>query len=205
MISIIRFAVGMWHDSVTGMDLSTAQLGPRVAGALLARGERSALTRTLFGGLDVVGNTGPSNDELRAGRDKGLTMLRQVSNPAANVAIAQGVTTFIDKNAPGRPYVLFSEPRIVGLLDRIKRQIVEWGDDVVIGDLPVTDDTRALVRKEIRKILDDLETVGLSEPGSGFVNVEPSADPALADAIPYEFGFIPTRTANYLIGNGRVR
>lgn len=202
---IVRFSVGSWVDDILEKTLSTSQLVGRIAGALVARGERSALTRALFAGLHPVGGTGPTTDELKAGRDGGLTMLRQVSNANADVAISQGVTTFIDRLSPAMPYELFSEPRIVGILNRVLRHMVEWGDDVVIGDLPVTDDTRALVRKELGKVLADLEGTGLAEPGSAFAVVDPPDDPDLADTIPYSFGFIPSRTANYLVGEGRVR
>lgn len=202
---VIRFAVGTYFDDYLEKNVGTAELAPRLAGVLAARGQLSALTRALLGGLHVVGGTGATTDELVAGRDAGLTMLRRVSNPAADLAVSQGVTTFIDRTADGLPFELFSEPRIVGLLDNTIRRMVQWGDDIVIGDLPVTDDTRNLVRKEVRKILDEYESTGLAKPGTGFVTVEPPDDPSLEDAIPYEFGFVPTRTANFLIGNGRVR
>lgn len=202
---IIRFAVGTWHDSLLDLDLSTAQLASYVGGLLLARGERSALTRAEAPTLTPVGGTGPTLEELKAGRDAGLTMLRRVTSPRTQVAISEGVTTFISRSVPAKPYILFSEPRLIGLFDRILRQMVAWGDDIVVGDLPANDDTRNLVRKEMRKILDELEATGLAEPGSGFVNVDKPADPALRDTIPYSFGFVPTLTAKYLIGEGRVR
>lgn len=202
---VIRLAVGTWHDDVLNADLSTAQLVGRTLGVLAARGLKSALTRSLYGGITPVAGTGPSSDELAAGRDAGLTMLRRVSNPNAEVAISQGVTTFIDTTVADRPLVLWQEPRLVGLFNATIRRIVEWGDDIVIGDLPVTDDTRNLVRKEVRKILDEYEGSGLAEPGSSFVTVEDPEDASLADAIPFDFGFVPTRTANFLIGTGRVR
>lgn len=202
---VIRFGVGTYHDDLVDKDLSTSQLAARIAGVLSARGTKSALTRAPLGGLSLVGSTGPTTDELIAGRDAGVTMLRRVSSAVADLAVSQGVTTFVDQAAEGMPYVLFSEPRIVGLFDNIIREMVQWGDDVVIGSLPVTDDTRGLVRKQVSKILNGLESDGLAELGSSFVTVDPPDDPALADAIPYDFGFVPTRTANYLIGNGRVR
>lgn len=199
-----RLGVGTWYDDLLDLNLSTAEVAPRYAGAMLARGEFSAMTRAKFGRLTPVGGTGPTNDQLRAGRDAGITMLRRISNPATKVAVSQGVTTFIDRTAAAMPYELFSEPRLVGLFNRIVRQMVVWGDDIVVGDLPVNDDTRNLVRKELRKLLDDLEAVGLAEPGSGFAIVDPPDDPSLADAIPYQFGFQPSRTANFLIGEARV-
>lgn len=202
---VVRFAVGTWHDSVLGADLSTAELAPRIAGVLAARGTKSALTAALLADLEPVGANVPTKEELIAGRDTGLTMLTRVSHPDASLAISQGVTTFIDRATDAYPYALFSEPRLVGLFDSIVRRMTAWGYDVVIGDLPVTDDTRNLVRTELRKILDELEAEGLSEPGSGSAVVDPPDDPDLRDAIPYEFGFQPTRTANYLIGHGRVR
>lgn len=202
---LIRFGVGTYHDESLDKDLSTSQLAPRIAGVLAARGRRSALTRALVGDLTVVGSTGPTSLDLIAGRDAGVTMLRRVSHADADLAVSQGVSTFNSRTTEGRPYDLFSEPRIVGVLDQFLREMVEWGDDVVIGDLTVTDDTRNEVRKEVSKKLDALVSDGLAVPGTTSVDVEPPDDPALEDAIPYEFSFKPTRTANYLIGFGKVR
>lgn len=202
--NVVRFAVGNYYDDLIDLTLNTAQLAPRVAGALVARGETSALTRARFGGLEPVGN-GATSDELRVGRDAGLTMLRQISSADASLAISQGVTTFTSQSTPGRPFMFYSEPRIVGLLQRIVRQMVQWGDETVIGTLGATDDTRDLVRKEVLKVLGELESSGLAEPGSSGVSVEKPEDPSLRDAIPYDFWFMPTLTANYVIGNGRIR
>lgn len=202
---LIRFGVGTYHDSLLGKDLSTAQLAPRIAGVLAARGRKSALTRALVGDLSVVGSTGPDSLDLIAGRDAGITMLRRVSHPEADLAVSQGVSTFNSRTTDGRPYDLFSEPRIVGVLDQFQREMVQWGDDVIIGDLTVTDDTRYEVYKEVTKKLDALVEDGLAVPGTTSATVEPPDDPALEDAIPYEFSFKPTRTANFLIGYGRVR
>jgi hypothetical protein len=203
--NIVRFAVGDYHDELIDLDLNTAQLAPRIAGVLAARGEMSALTRAKLGGLTPVGAGGATLDELKIGRDAGLTMLRQVSSPDAQLAVSQGVTTFTSKTTKGRPYMFYSEPRIVGLLHRIVRQLVQWGEEVVIGTLGATDATRNLVRAQVLKVLGELESSGLAEPGSSFVTVDKPEDPQLRDAIPYEFGFMPTLTANYVIGNGRIR
>lgn len=201
----VRFGVGTYHDDVLNKDFSTAQLAPRIAGVLAARGRKSSLTSALLGGLHVVGSTGPSDSDLLVGRDLGVTLLKRISHPEAELAVSQGVTTFISKTTAGKPYEFFSEPRIVGLLDEILRRITTWGDDVVIGDLMVTDDTRREVGKEVTKILDEYEAEGTARPGTGFVNViNTDADPALADTIPFQFGFQPARTANYLIGEGRI-
>ena len=201
---IVRLAGGTWRDEYLNVNLTTAELVGRALGIIAARGLGSAMTRALVQGLTPVGLP-PTHEELVAGRDAGLTVLRRVSSSTAKVAISQGVTTFIDEEAEGRPLELFSEPRIVGLLNATVRRIVEWGDEVVVGDLPVTDDTRNLVRQFITKVLEEYESTGLATPGTAFVIVDPPDDPSLADAIPFEFGFRPTRTANFLIGNGRVR
>jgi len=202
---IIRFGVGTWHDDSLNKDLGTAELAPRLAGVLAARGLKSSLTRADFATLSPVGNLVPTTQELVQGRDQGITMLRRVSSERTTLAIAQGVSTFTSTTTEGRPFRLWSEPRLVGLFDATIRRIVKWGDDVVIGDLPVNDDTRNLVRKEVGKILAEYEGNGLAEPGTQFIVVDPPNDPNLDDTIPFEFGFKPTRTANYLIGQGRVR
>lgn len=202
---MIRIGVGSYYSADLDATLSTAQLAPLIAGILAARGEKSALTRALTGGLSVVGGTGPSNDDLKLGRDAGVTMLRRVSHPDSSLAISQGVTTWNDLTSTAKPYKIWSEPRFIGIFDRLIRQIVAWGDDEIVGDVPVNEDTRAAVRKEMGKLLSDLEKDGLSTPGTSYVNVDDPQDPDLEDAIPFDFGFKPTRTANYLIGTGKVK
>jgi hypothetical protein len=199
---VVRLGVGTYHDDLLDKDVSTAQLAPRAAGVLAARGLRAALTRAEFGGLTAL--EGAATDELVAARDGGVTVLRRVSSQQADLAVSQGVTTYIDQSNPAMPYDLWSEPRIVGLFDYIIRSMTAWGDDKIIGDVPVTDNTRADVRKEVGKLLNDLVTNQLAVPGTVSADTPVSDDPDLADAVPYTFTLKPTRTANYLIGQGSV-
>ncbi len=209
---IVSLGVGTYHDDVLGKDVSTAQLAPRLAGVLAARGDASALTYAELAGLHAVGETNPSNIELKPAADAGVTVLRRTSDPDAELIVARGVTTFIDPAVPARPLDVFSEPRHVGIMDTFIRRMKLWADKNVIGDLTVTDDTRAAVRSEGRKIIDDLMTRNLILPGNPALDIEPPfidvpalADPALADAIPFTFGWHFARTANFVIGQGRVR
>lgn len=202
---VINIGIGTWHDDLVDADLSTAQLAPRVAGVLAARGQGSALTRAPLAGLTPVGSTGPSIAELVAARDGGVTAFRRVSDPDTEVAISQGVTTFTSRVTAARPYDIFSEPRMVGIMDNYVRRMREWGDKNLVGITNVTDDSRASVRQQGRALSDELEGDGLIEPGSAFISVVDPEDPGLADAIPYDFGWQFTRTTNYLLGQGRVR
>lgn len=202
---MVRFGVGSWYDPVVDKTLSTSQLAPRIAGILAARGQKSALTRALLGGLTPVGSSGPSTDDLKVGAAGGVTMLRRVSHPDSQVAVSWGLTTFIDKTQQFKPYEIWSEPRFIGIFDNLIRRIVAWGDANIVGNVPVNDDTRIAVRKEIGKYLSELVTAGLATPGTPYVICDDPADPLLADAIPFEFGFRPTRTANFLIGVGKVK
>lgn len=228
-------AEGTFHDDLLDADLSTAQLAPRFAGILAARGESKALTYAEIAGLTIattgtgltdaavrsaainnphVVNIGvaAAADELRPAIDAGVTVLMQASMPNAELRVAQGVTTFTSKNVPGRPYDVFSEPRFIRIMDIFERGMKAWGDDIVIGDLPVNDDTRATVYGEAKRRVESLLSRGLILPGDSardipepFVNVDPPNDPSLADAVPFTFGWQFARTANYVIGNGTVR
>jgi hypothetical protein len=201
---IVRLGGGTWHDDLLNKDFSTAQLAPRIAGIVAARGLKAALTGAKLGGLHVVGNTGPSDASVLAAKRGGVTCLRRVSAPDAELAVAWGVTTFISTTTAGKPYEFFSEPRIVGVLNDFQRRMTSWGNDIVIGDLMVTDDTRREVSKQGRKILDEYEAEGIAQPGTGFIVVPTETDPSLADTITFQFGFKPSRTANFLVGEGRI-
>lgn len=228
-------AEGTFHDDLLDADLSTAQLAPRFAGILAARGESKALTYAEVAGLSLatigtgltdglarsaainnphVVNIGvaAAADEIRPAIDGGVTVLMQASMPNAELRVAQGVTTFTSKGVAGRPYDVFSEPRFIRIMDIFTRGMKEWGDDIVIGDLPVNDDSRATVYGEAKRRVENLLSRGLILPGDSarnipepFVSVDPPNDPSLADAIPFKFGWQFARTANYVIGNGTVR
>lgn len=204
--NVVNFGVGTYHDDLIGKDLSTSQLAPRLAGVLAARGLGSSLTFAQLAGLSVVGDAGLSPDELATARDGGVTVLRRTSNPNSELVVAQGVTTFNNRTEEGRPYDVFSEPRMVRILHGYVRDMTSWGNDVVIGDLTVTDDTRALVYQHAKELQDALLADNLILPDPApFVTVTPPEDPSLADAIPYRFGWKFARTANYILGEGRVR
>lgn len=198
---IVRLGIGTYHDDLLGKDVGTAQLAPRAAGVLAARGQKASLTNAHFAGLHAL--TGISHDDLVLAKSNGVTALHRISSPTAELAVSEGVTTYLGDTAD-MPAILWSEPRIVGLFDFVLRHMVLWGNETVVGNVPVTDDTRADVRKEVGTLLRQLEADGLSEPGSGWVTVNKPNDPALRAALPYNFGFSPTMTAKYLIGVGRV-
>lgn len=209
---VVSLGVGTYRDDVLGKDVSTAQLAPRLAGVAAARGEASALTFADLAGLRPVAESNPTNIELRPAADAGVTVFRRTSDPNAELRIARGVTTFIDPANLSKPLAIFSEPRFIGIMDNFIRAMKAWAEANVIGDLTVTDDTRAAVRGEAQKMIDSLLTRNLILPGDvpngidpPFIEVPAVADPDLADAIPFTFGWTFARTANFVIGQGRVR
>lgn len=208
---ILNFGVGTWHDDLLAKDLSTSQLAPRIAGILAAAGETQSLTYRKIGGLHAVGSTGPATDAVESAVTGGVIVLMQASAPDADVRIAKGVTTFTSSSDAARPLDVFSDARLVGVMDNYVRGMKQWGDDVVIGALPVNQDTRDLVRGQARKMEDDLLRRGLILPGDDiqipkpFVVVDDPGDPALADAIPYSFGWQFAFTANAILGEGQIR
>lgn len=212
---VVNFGVGTYHDDLLNKDLSTAQLAPRMAGILAARGRKSSLTFAEIGGLHVVGVTGPASDEVATAVQSGVCVLQHTSSPEAELHIAKGVTTFTSTTVPAEPLEIFGDPRLVRIMDLYVRDMKEWGDRIVIGALPVNDDTRALVRGKARELQDELLGEGLILPGgevlgSGtvpkpFVTVEPPTDPNFLDTVPYQFGWQFARTTNAILGEGRVR
>lgn len=212
---VINFGVGTYHDDLLNKDLNTAQLAPRFAGILASRGKKSSITFARIGGLHVVGNTAPASDEIRTAVQSGVCVLQRGTIPDAELQIAKGVTTFTSTTIAAEPLEIFGDPRLVRIMDLYVRQMKEWGDMVVIGSLPVNNDTRATVRGKARELQDELLAEGLILPGgeklggvevpAPFVAVVPPTDPGMLDAVPYQFGWQFARTANYILGEGRVR
>lgn len=203
---VVNVGVGTYNDDLLGLQLGTAQLAPRVAGILAGRGETQSLTFADLGALHVVAGTGANTSQLQALRDGGVTAIRRVSSPNTELKISQGVTTFTTATVdPSRPYAIFSEPRMVGVMDDFIRTVRQWADDNIIGDTTVTDGTRAAVRGFIQGLLNDMVAAGIILPDpTPFVRTPVPTDPSLLDTIPFEFGFTFARTVDNVIGVGQV-
>lgn len=211
---VVNLGVGTFHDALLDRDVSTAELSPRIAGILAARGEDKALTGSEIGGLSVVGSTGIATGDIRAAIDAGVTVLRRTASPDAELVIAQGVTTYTTKNSAARPYNVFSEPRFIRIMDIFIRQMKEYGDSKIVGDLPTTQEARDAVRGHAIGLLSSLLRRGLvmaENPNADppipapFVSTPLPDSPELEDAILFEFGWKFTPTTNYVLGQGRVR
>lgn len=204
---VVNFGVGTYHDDLLNKDLSTAQLAPRIAGILAVRGEDRALTGAELGGLHVVGTTGPSTADAEVAVQNGVTVLIHTDSEEADLRIAKGLTTYISEADAARPRRIFEEPRFIRIMDLFTRRMKVWGDQKVIGNVPVNQDTRDAVRQYALTLIDDLQRRGLilskaqGAIADPYVNTPVTTD----DTIPFEFGWQFAYTANYLIGEGRVR
>lgn len=199
---VINLGQGVYQDTVLNKGVTTSTLAPRIAGVLAARGDDRSLTFAKLGGLSIVSNA-PANDVIAQGIENGVTVLSAAASVDAPTKIERGITSFVSRNDPVRSYKVHSDPRLVRLMDNFQRGMQEWGDDKVIGNSTVTDNTRAAVRGEAARRIQSLEDRGLIVPDTGFVNV--TADPNIPDSVPFEFGWIFTQTSNYIRGRGRVR
>lgn len=203
---VVNFGIGTWHDDVLNKDLSTAQLAPKIAGILAAKGEGRALTGAEIGGLHAVGSTAPTLDQITVAVQRGVTVLMRTDSDTADVRIAKGLTTFTSDTDAARPRRIFEEPRFITIMDLFVRRMRRWGDKNALG-LPVNDDLRDAVRAYGSTLIDALLADGLiltkaqGAVEDPFIRTPVTTD----DTVPFEFGWQFAYTANYLLGDGRVK
>lgn len=202
---VITLGPGIYHDDLLNRDINTAELGPRIAGVLAARGLKSALTFADLAGLHAVSG-GPLVSDLTALKKGGVTAIHLSETGSAELHIVWGVTTFTNQADVARPYAYFSEPRLVRLNDLFIRRMRLWANTFVVGDLPVNDDTRDAVRTFGRGLIDEYLRQGLLDPApEPFIRTLVSGDPNFRDSVLFEFGWQAAFTANFVLGQGRVR
>lgn len=204
---VVNFGVGTYHDDLLDKDLSSAQLAPRIAGILAAKGEDKALTGAEIGGLHVVGATGVTMADAELAVQLGVTVLIRTDSDEADLRVAKGVTTFTDDGDAARPLEIFSEPRFIRIMDLFARRMRRWGNQHIVGNVPVNEDTRDAVRAEGSRLIDDLLSRGLLLTKAGGAEEDPfiRTPVTVDDTVPYEFGWQFARTANFLLGDGKVR
>lgn len=204
---VVNFGVGTLHDDLLNKDLSTAELAPRLAGILCALGEDSALTGAEIGGLHPIGTTGADTDEATAAILKGVTTLIRTDSEEADVRVAMGLTTFTSDVDVNRPRKIFSEPRFIRIMDLFVRRMRQWGDKKIVGKVPVNDDTRDAVRQQGSLLIDELLRRGLLLTKAGGADADPyiTTPVTVDDTLPFTFGWQFAYTANFLLGEGRVK
>lgn len=200
---IVRVGVGTYHDDLLDKDLSTSQLAPRIAGIIAAKGDSHSITFADIGGVHMV--VGPSDDSVLFCVQSGVVVLTPSMTGDADTHVEMGVTTFTGDTVT-KPYSVYSDVRLIGLMDDYVRQMTAWGNKTVVGKLPVNDDTRSLVYGKAREFEDALLTGGLILPGDDiniprpYVIVPVTTD----DTLPYQFGWQFARTANQILGAGSI-
>lgn len=204
---VVNVGVGTYHDDLLGKDVSTAQLAPRFAGILAARGESRALTGAEVGGLHAIGASGASTADAETAIARGVTVLIRTDSDEADLRVAMGLTTFTSEVDPDRPREIFSEPRFIRIMDLFVRRMKQWGDKKIIGNVPVNGDTRDAVRTEGGRLIDDLLRRGLLLTKAEGADEDPFIRTPVTtdDTLPFEFGWQFAYTANFLLGEGRVR
>lgn len=171
----INIGGGSVTDSVLGV-LSTAQLAPRVAGIVAARGEARSLTYARFAGLTL--RAGFTDADILRGFDGGVLVLARDSNLNAPVRIEKGVNTYTTTTDADRPLSIFRVPKFIATMDGLQMELTEFGEQEVIGKMPVSASTRSFVRAEISSRMRTREDAGVIQPGwTVDVDDDPPATP----------------------------
>lgn len=160
---IVNLGIGHVTDPILGA-LSTAQLAPRVAGILSARGETASLTFARFGG-GLVLSIGATDSEILRCFDAGVTVLARDSNAQAPVRIEKGLTTYTTTTNVDKPYLIFRDPKFIATMDGMQMEFTEYAEAEIIGKMQITAATRSFVRAAIAQRMQAREDAGIIQPG----------------------------------------
>jgi len=164
--------------------LSSAQLVPRVAGALAQRGEAMSLTSVRFPGLKLY--AGPTESDITATLNGGVMVLSQDSDPDAPVHIEAARTTFISGGPagaatnPAYPYLIYRNPKFMRTMQNIETEWTAWANRTLIGKLAVSDKTRDAAIAELQGRLRAREDASIIQPG-WTVSVDQNPPPSELD------------------------
>ena len=193
---IINVGVGSLADNDapdTGgnpRQISTAELAPRIAGIIAARGSRYSLTYAKLAGLDLL--QGPSVSQIVTAYDQGVLVFTRASDAQSTVRVEKGISTYTTSTDASRPRAIYSIPRYVTVMHALQTQVVAWSDDNLIGLTTVNDNTRAAAVAQGQSTMRDFEATGGVQPGwAVFVDPDPPPsddNPFIALLIAAKFG-----------------
>jgi hypothetical protein len=171
--NIITLGMGTVSDAQFGQ-LSSAQLAPRIAGILAAKGEAQSMTFARLADVSIL--VGASEAEISTAFDAGVMVLGRDSNPDAPVRIEKALTTYVTKTNVSKPYLVFRDPKNIRTMQGIETELAEWSDSNIIGRTVVNDKTRDFVVGETRARLQKRVDIGVIQPGFT-ATVDPNPEP----------------------------
>lgn len=173
----VRVGVGTYKDAVLNVNLSTAQLAPRIAGLIARAGKDYAISFAQLSDLSVV--IGPTDTEVLACIDQaagkgGVVVLTRAAN---GVRVEKGINTYVS-DSTAKPKSTFSRIKHVSTMQSFDRDLVAiFEDGTKLGKLDVNNDTREYVVGQARKLLDEYIKVGAIQAGA---SVGIAADPPVS-------------------------
>lgn len=164
-------------DETTGSPrvLSTAELAPRLAGILAAKGEALSATFARFQGLKLT--NGPVESDILVAFDGGTTVLSSDSNADAPVRVEKSLTSYTTDTDVTVPYPIYRNPKFVLTMQGLERELQEYAESNVIGQLPVNDKTRQLLVGEMKVRLQNRVDRSIIQPNPT-VGIDPDPPPS---------------------------
>jgi hypothetical protein len=143
--NVINLGVGTYRDTSLGSGdgtlLSTAQLVPRLAGALASKGGRASISFTYLDDIEIV--AGPSESDIVSALDQGVVV---ISLGTQGARFERGVTTYTTTSDEDKPFDTYKVIKYVTTMQNFERDGKEANEDgTVLGALPVNDDTREFI------------------------------------------------------------
>lgn len=205
--NIQTLGVGQYYDSVLAASFSTAQLAPRYAGILAARGKLKQTTYARFAGLayDVTANSVPSDSDITTAIAGGVLIIGADGHPLSALRIEQGVTTYYQSTDPKKSVSAFGVPKFVMTMQEFERTLKLWAIvNVITPSLAINKDTREYVLTYAQQILDSWVSAGVLAAGAtaAISQNPPPADTDNFVNIDYNWTF--ARTAEQVRGTAYV-
>lgn len=173
--NIFNFHLPLARDTRLGVTLTGAQLLPRIAGILAARGGRSGLTFANLEDIEIL--QGPADADILSALVDGVITAETAE---VGTVLSKGLTTYTS-NPTDKPKDIYSRIKYVTTMHGIyrrSRERNEGGDK--IGKLNVNNDTREALLADLKKDIDTLTSTGEVQPGAElFARV--SSDPPPSD------------------------
>lgn len=187
---------------------STAEFVTRYAGARAWRGEARDDIFVRFADVDLV--SGASLSDQTQAIATGVVVFSRDNNADAPVFIREAVNTYVDDSQSPvdsqgnktHPMALYKRIKNVAIQQGIEQEVGDWArGGEILGDLPVNEKTRELVRGRVQLAYSTRESAQVVQPG-WTVDIVAGTDDD--DFVTYLHGFHPTRSLRQIFNTAKI-